>query len=84
MPLMTKRNFIDGMNQPGKRPREARKKPPPIAVALQQSEGLPVVRASGRGQLAEQILALAFISMTSRPGTFMHHSMRLLKVVLIM
>ena len=48
MPLMTKRNFIDGMNQPGKRPREARKKPPPIAVALQQGEGLPVVRMLDR------------------------------------
>ena len=55
--LMTKRHFIDSLNQPRPPPPEARRTP--IAVALQQGDGLPVVSASGRGLLAEQILALA-------------------------
>ncbi len=58
MSLMTKRNFIDSLDEPRTRPRETRRTP--IAVALHQGDGMPVVSASGRGLLAEQILALAY------------------------
>jgi len=60
MSLMTNRHFNDTMNDSKNRRHQAKKRQEPIAVALEQGDGMPVVRASGRGQLAEQILALAF------------------------
>jgi len=60
MSLMTKQDFNDGASDPENRPQKPQNSRNQIAVALDQSSGMPVVRASGRGQLAEQILALAF------------------------